>query len=466
MRRCSRLRDAARQDVPMRHITDDERRQRLARRHALARGHRHSDPLSATTGMTVLHATEAGSVYLALVARVHELDASDVDRALYDDRTLVKQLAMRRTLFVFPRDLLPAAWSSAGARTAEFERRKISKDLVASGRTTDGDAWLANARAAVLAALSAGPLSARQLRAAVPLIETTVTLAPGTRWGGDLPVAPRILAWMGARGDLVRGRNDGGWWVSRPVWTRMEDWLDGPTRHPGGQARRGGRISRADPPLAVDVRARNRDRHRLVAGWRPRLLCAGPSASWPLCRSPWTLVPLDGYCPTIWNRCRSTARGRRCCPRWTRRRWAGRSGTSTSTRMMCPSCSIPRATPERPPGSMGGSWGAGSRTTTPRCRSSCARRCRPRARVSWTQEARRLTCLARRADHLQRLHVAASPGFAAALSDSTPCAATDTWRAPAAARTGLRACCGGARSTARAVRPATPDGRRRPLRAR
>ena len=131
----------------MRHITDDERRQRLARRHALARGHRHSDPLSATTGMTVLHATEAGSVYLALVARVQELDASDVDRALYDDRTMVKQLAMRRTLFVFPRDLLPAAWSSAGARTAEFERRKISKDLVASGRTTDGDAWLANARA-------------------------------------------------------------------------------------------------------------------------------------------------------------------------------------------------------------------------------------------------------------------------------------------------------------------------------
>ena len=115
MRRAPRLRGCARQDVPMRHITDDERRQRLARRHALARGHRHGDPLSATTGMTVLHATEAASVYLALVARVHELDAADVDRALYEDRTLVKQLAMRRTLFVFPRDLLPAAWSSAGA---------------------------------------------------------------------------------------------------------------------------------------------------------------------------------------------------------------------------------------------------------------------------------------------------------------------------------------------------------------
>ena len=48
-------------------------------------------------------------------------------------------------------------------------------------------------------------------------------------------MAPRILAWMGARGDLVRGRNDGGWWVSRPVWTRMEDWLDGPLDNPEGR---------------------------------------------------------------------------------------------------------------------------------------------------------------------------------------------------------------------------------------
>ena len=68
--------------------------------------------------MTVLHSTEPATVYLSVRARVDGVTVADVDRALYEDRTLVKQLAMRRTLFVFPRDLLPAAWGSASARVA------------------------------------------------------------------------------------------------------------------------------------------------------------------------------------------------------------------------------------------------------------------------------------------------------------------------------------------------------------
>ena len=112
----------------MRTVTDVERRHRLARRHALAPGHRAADPVAATRAMTVLHATEAPSVYLSLWARVDGLTVADVDRALYDDRSLVKQLAMRRTLFVFPRDLLPAAWGSASARVAAAHRGRLAKD--------------------------------------------------------------------------------------------------------------------------------------------------------------------------------------------------------------------------------------------------------------------------------------------------------------------------------------------------
>ena len=43
----------------MRQVSDVERRHRLARRHALAPGHRAADPVAATRAMTVLHATEA-----------------------------------------------------------------------------------------------------------------------------------------------------------------------------------------------------------------------------------------------------------------------------------------------------------------------------------------------------------------------------------------------------------------------
>ena len=91
----------------MRHLGDDERRARLARRHAIASTHRVSNPLAATRAMTVLHATEPATVHLSLHARVADLTVADVDRAFYDARTLVKQLAMRRTLFVFPRGCRP-----------------------------------------------------------------------------------------------------------------------------------------------------------------------------------------------------------------------------------------------------------------------------------------------------------------------------------------------------------------------
>ena len=141
------------EDVLVRHITDDERRARLAVRHALAPGARVATPELATRAVTVLHSTEPATGYLSLWARVPGLTIADVDRALFEDRSLVKQLAMRRTLFVFPRDLLPAAWGSASARVADTEGKRVAKDVVLAGLATDGDAWLDGARADVLAEL-------------------------------------------------------------------------------------------------------------------------------------------------------------------------------------------------------------------------------------------------------------------------------------------------------------------------
>lgn len=51
----------------------------------------------------------AATVYLSAFARVDYLSVADVDRALYDEQSLVKQLALRRTLFVFPRGCTPRA---------------------------------------------------------------------------------------------------------------------------------------------------------------------------------------------------------------------------------------------------------------------------------------------------------------------------------------------------------------------
>jgi hypothetical protein len=203
-------------------VPDTERRARMARRHGIAPQHRLADPVSATRAMTVLHFSEPPTPYLSIHARVGTVTRDDVDEALYVDRTLVKQLAMRRTLFVFPRDLLPAAWGSASERVAGTERRRIAKDVEKAGIAADGDAWLDDARARVLAHLATHPegVAAVDVRALLPELDTAVAVSAGSTWNHT-----RLLTHLGLTADLVRGRNGGHWRISRPVWVPMAQWL-------------------------------------------------------------------------------------------------------------------------------------------------------------------------------------------------------------------------------------------------
>ena len=210
----------------MRHVGDRERRRRLARRHALAPAHRVASPEAATRAMTVLHATEAPSIYLSSWARVDGLEVADVDRALYEDRTVVKQLAMRRTLFLFPRDLLCAAWGSASARVAAAHRARLAKDVAQGGLAADGAAWVDAAERAVLAHLADGvERSARQLREEVPALAGHIETSPGRPYGAVTPIAPRLLTQLGVEAKIVRGHNGGHWRTPRPRWTTMTHWL-------------------------------------------------------------------------------------------------------------------------------------------------------------------------------------------------------------------------------------------------
>lgn len=205
-------------------LTDADRRRRLAVRHGLAR--RFDTVEAATRGMTVLHATEAATVHLALWARVDGVGVADVDRALYDDRSIVKQLAMRRTLFAFPRDLLPAAWGSAARRVAAQQRTMMVKDLLAAG-VADPDAWLGSAAADVLALLADGTArTTAEVRDEVASLAGKVRRgAPGSRWAAEVPLAPRVMSLLGAEGRIVRAANAGHWRLNKPAWTATEVWL-------------------------------------------------------------------------------------------------------------------------------------------------------------------------------------------------------------------------------------------------
>ena len=205
-------------------ISDAQRRARLARRHALAVPAASVE--AATAAMTCLHATEPASVHLAAFARSGAA-IEDVDRALYDDRTVVKQLAMRRTVFVFPRDLLPAVWGSAAARVAAQQRARLARDVEKAGIAADGPRWVEQTTTAVLALLHQhGPLTTTELRSHLPELGSRLVVSPGKKYGGEFPIASRVLTTLAASGAVVRGPNEGSWKISRPRWTPTADWIE------------------------------------------------------------------------------------------------------------------------------------------------------------------------------------------------------------------------------------------------
>ncbi|KUI29446.1 hypothetical protein AU196_03675 [Mycobacterium sp. IS-1742] len=239
----------------MRSFTPAERRARLARRHFLAGEGRAASLEAVVTAMVALHATDPATPYLTLWARVPGFGLGDLDAALYDRRTVVKHLAMRRTLWVVRSDELPMIQCVASDRVAANERRRLIADAEKAGVAADGAAWLDNACVAVLDHLRRhGPTGARELRAALPELAGSHDPAPGKTWGGATPLSPRVLTVLGVRGDIVRGPNDGGWTVSRPRWTLRSDWLQdasGPVSPDEAAVTAVGRWLRAFGPATV-----------------------------------------------------------------------------------------------------------------------------------------------------------------------------------------------------------------------
>jgi hypothetical protein len=210
----------------MRTIDVSERRARLARRHRLAPGERAADVVEAARSLVCLHGTDPATIYLSAAVRVDGMTVADFDRALYADRSLVKHLAMRRTLFVFPREVLGLAQAGASDRVAGAERRRLVRAVEKAGLYPDGERWLAEASEQVLAALSGGrEATSSELRAEIPLLEGSIVYGEGKAWGGNIPVGPRVLTALSAAGRIVRASNDGAWNTSRPRWASMSSWL-------------------------------------------------------------------------------------------------------------------------------------------------------------------------------------------------------------------------------------------------
>jgi hypothetical protein len=199
------------------------RRKRLVSRHFVAL----PDTVSgATAGLIGLHATDPATPFLSLRARCPGFEVADLEHELYQSRSVVRHLAMRRTLWVVSAGDLSIIQSAASDRVATNEHRRLVLDVGKARIAADGERWLEAAGSAVLDHLGGhGPLTSTELRSALLEIDGMYDPAPGKPWGGRVPLAPRVLTVLSARGAIVRGPNDGAWTTSRPRWVRTGDWL-------------------------------------------------------------------------------------------------------------------------------------------------------------------------------------------------------------------------------------------------
>jgi hypothetical protein len=201
------------------------RRAAIVRRHHLAGDA--TTPEQITESVLGLHATDPGSVVLSVFARGRGVGLADLLAAMYDRRTLVRWMAMRRTLFVLPRAFVPTVQSAVSVPLSATLRKRLVSTLTRNGTEPpiEGDvgAWLTSVEDAVQERLrELGSATGAQLSRAEPRLRTAIT----PRAPSDLPqnVTSQLLAIMGTDGHMVRGTATGAWTTRQHRWEPIEHW--------------------------------------------------------------------------------------------------------------------------------------------------------------------------------------------------------------------------------------------------
>ncbi|WP_329281028.1 winged helix DNA-binding domain-containing protein [Streptomyces sp. NBC_00691] len=242
-----------------------ERRARLGLRHRLAGSARAGSAEEVAESLVALHGTDPASVFLAVGARLAGKagPVADVERALYEERSLVRMHGMRHTVFVLPAALAPAVQVSTTGPAAVRERGTLIQHL-AAGSDFDA-AWLAETERLVLAELAVrGEATGAELGKAVPVLRSTYVYGKGTRQEGVQSVASRVLRVLGMEGRIVRGRPLGTWTSSRFRWAR-----------PAGPDARPDPLASRDPgPAALQDPGPASARAALIRRW---LRASGPA---------------------------------------------------------------------------------------------------------------------------------------------------------------------------------------------
>lgn len=205
------------------HISDRQRRARLVARHHLAATA--TDVTQVTSDLVAVHSSDPVTPVLAMWARIPDFAAKDLEDALYEQRTLWRLHAMRRTLWVVPADEATTFDAAVGRKVAVAERKRLVGWLEAIMPPEEVEGWLASARDEVFAALARGQgRTTTDLTDEVPILATKISIGKG-KWAQQSPVSTRLLYVLAMELDLVRGRPKGSWRGSQFRWERARSWF-------------------------------------------------------------------------------------------------------------------------------------------------------------------------------------------------------------------------------------------------
>jgi hypothetical protein len=210
----------------MRRITVEERRTRLGRRHHLAPTAFASSAAEVAGRLVGLHGTDPASVFLAVFARLPAAETASIERELYDERTLLRMLGMRRTVFVVPTEVAPVINAACTRAIAVQERRRLVQVLEQAGIAPNVGAWLTEVEESTLRALARrGAATAVELAQDEPRLREQLLYAEGKNYEATQSVSTRILSVLAAEGRIVRARPRGTWISSQFRWSVIDAWL-------------------------------------------------------------------------------------------------------------------------------------------------------------------------------------------------------------------------------------------------
>jgi hypothetical protein len=177
-----------------------------ANRFVLAKQHltpaaRSDDACAVTRHAAGLHATTVSTPYLSLFARMTDFSKADLERELYERRTLAKIRCVRKTIYIQPADMIPAFYAAtarvvAGASERFMQARGVSQKQ------------FERARSEILEMLHHTEMTASQIK---------------NHLSTDIDVSS-ILYMLCDRGELIRARPLS-WRDKRHTYARFRDYF-------------------------------------------------------------------------------------------------------------------------------------------------------------------------------------------------------------------------------------------------